>query len=160
MKKLISKRFLIQGIIGITLYFLISMFHLSLLWILIAGSIIGIVFGKAFCRWMCPIGFIMELMFKGSEDQRKQQMYMYYKAGCPIAWISGFLNKYSIFKIKRDKNTCISCGKCDKACYITSLNTDFSLYKGEKLDPSKNYKCSKCLACVKECPVNSLKVGI
>lgn len=37
---------------------------------------------------------------------------------------------------------------------------EINIGKEEKIDPSKNYKCSKCLECVKECPVNSLKVGI
>jgi len=43
-----------------------------------------------------------------SSDEAKLQMYNYYKLGCPIAWIQGFLNKFSLFKIKRDANSCIS----------------------------------------------------
>ncbi|MCK5196931.1 MAG: 4Fe-4S binding protein, partial [Spirochaetales bacterium] len=27
----------------------------------IFGSITGVIFGKVFCRWMCPIGLLMEV---------------------------------------------------------------------------------------------------
>lgn len=155
-KKLILKRRLIQGIFAFSLYFIIAYFQISLLYVLIFGSILGIIFGKVFCRWMCPVGYIMELMVKGNLDNRKQQMYMYHKLGCPIAWISGYLNKYSLFKIKRDVSLCTNCGKCDKVCYISSLNKDYSLYKKNKENPTNNFSCSKCLECVSECPTGSL----
>lgn len=157
-KKIISNRRLIQALLAVLLFLSSSYFKINLIYIILFGGFLGIIFGKVFCRWMCPIGFMMELMFsKTSGNEKNLQMYNYHKLGCPIAWISGFFNKYSFLKIKNDSNSCINCGKCDKSCYIASLNNDFSLYKEGKGNPSSHFSCSKCLECVKECPTNSLK---
>ena len=48
--------------------------------------------------------------------------------GCPIAWISGVMNRFSLFKIKKDATKCIDCGICDSNCYIATLNNKYSLY--------------------------------
>ena len=161
LKKIISKRRLIQALLAVILYLSVSYFKISLLYVILFGGLLGIIFGKVFCRWMCPIGLMVELMFsKSSGNEKNMQMYNYHKLGCPIAWISGLLNKYSLFKIRNDSDTCISCGKCDKACYITSLNKDYSLYNEKKDDPSSIFSCSKCLECVNECPTGSLKYKI
>lgn len=106
------------------------------------------------------MGFIMELMMGNDTDAKQQQLYNYHKLGCPIAWVSGLMNRFSLFKIKRDAEKCIECGKCDKACYISTLNKDCSLYKGDKKSSSLQYSCSKCLACVESCPTNSLKYKV
>lgn len=155
-KGIITRRKLIQTVIGGFIFILVFYFKVSLLYVLIAGILAGIIFGKIFCRWMCPLGFIMELMLGKNTDAKQQQLYNYHKLGCPIAWISGLMNRISLFKIKRVTNKCISCGICDKTCYIASLNKEYSLYKKDKKDPSLNFSCSKCLACVEKCPTKSL----
>ncbi|MEI7504209.1 MAG: 4Fe-4S binding protein [Paludibacter sp.] len=139
---------------GLTSYASSSL-HVSLLYIILFGIGTGVIFGKVFCRYMCPIGFMMELMMGGSKQF--SSMYQYHKMGCPIAWASGFLNKYSLFKIKVNTDSCIKCGKCDKECYISTLEpAKFSLYKPGKLQPGDSYSCSKCLKCVAACPNGSL----
>ncbi len=154
---LASKRFYIQLILGAIVYVAVSIYHISLWWVLGAGVLTGIIWGKVFCRWMCPLGIMMEFLMKLSPDSSLQNMYMYHKVGCPIAWISGFLNKTSLYKIQINKETCISCGKCDKVCYMPSLDKDkFSLYKPNKKNPAENFSCSKCLSCVTNCPNGSL----
>ena len=131
---------------------------ISLVQLLVLGLILGVLFGKVFCKWMCPIGFLMESMTKNMPDEAlKANMYNYYKLGCPISWIQGVTNKFSIFKVKTDLETCISCGLCDKACYITSLNQSKSFYKEKKENPGEAFNCSKCLECIDVCPVNSIK---
>ncbi len=160
LKSLISARVLIQGLLGFLIYWLAVKFHINILYIILFGSLLGIVFGKMFCRWICPVGFIMGLLFKLQKDEIHQKTYMYYKAGCPIAWVSGWLNKFSFLKIKNDKEKCIKCGKCDKVCYITSINSDFSLYKPKKEQPFTQYSCSRCLMCIKDCPTNSISVTL
>lgn len=143
---------------GIVLYIFLA-YPSGLTIILVSAVILGTLFGKMFCKWMCPIGLFMEFMTRNmTNEQSKVQMYNYYKLGCPIAWIQGFLNKISIFKIKRNESTCTSCGLCDKACYISSLNADMSLYKTNKKDAATAYSCSKCLACVTACPNGSLQI--
>lgn len=160
MKHIISKRRLIHGFIAFSSFLVISYFNISLLYVVLFGSLIGIVFGKVFCRWMCPLGFLMETFIKSNPNQSQQQLYNYHKLGCPIAWISGYLNRFSIFKIVQDPEKCISCGKCDKTCYISSLNSDFSIFKKNKKKPSKHFSCSKCLECVEKCPVDSISYKI
>jgi len=157
MKLLTKNRRMIQLTFGIIIYIAVFHFHLSLWIVLAAASILGIVFGKFFCKWMCPMGFIMELMTKNmTEEQKNNQMYNYYKVGCPISWIQGLLNKISFFKIINDKATCLSCGKCDNVCYISTINAKSSLYKKDKVNPATAFNCSKCMACVNVCPNGSL----
>ena len=127
---LISKRTIIQVAIAVVLYYVFTTYHLSLWWLLLVGATVGIVFGKVFCRWMCPLGFLMETMMGMSPDNKLSQMYQYHKVGCPIAWVQGFLNRMSFLKIRLNTDTCKSCGICDEQCYIAILEpTKYSLYK-------------------------------
>ncbi|NVO02651.1 MAG: 4Fe-4S binding protein [Bacteroidetes bacterium] len=156
-KLLISKRVIILAIIGILMFLAISQFQISLWYILGLGILTGVVFGKVFCRWMCPMGFIMEIFMGRNPDSEFTHQYQYHKMGCPIAWISGYLNKWSIFRIKLNIDTCKNCGLCDKECYISTIEPNkFSLYKKEKTNPGDSYSCSKCLKCVEVCPNGSL----
>lgn len=157
-KVIISKRFIILSVLGVTLFLAISQFQISLWYILLAGIVLGVVFGKVFCRWICPMGLIMELMMSMSPDGKFRQMYQYHKIGCPIAWISGLLNRFSLFKIELNAESCKSCGICDKKCYIVAMEpAKFSLYKPKGIRPGDSYTCSKCLECVAACPNGSLK---
>jgi polyferredoxin len=156
-KIMANKRFYIQLVLGIIVFIAVSYYKVSLWWLLGIGTITGIIWGKVFCRWACPIGNMMEFIIKLSPDSSLQNMYMYHKIGCPIACTSGLLNKFSWYKIKLNKETCLSCGKCDKVCYMPSLNKEkFSLYKPNKTNPSVNFSCSKCLSCIENCPNGSL----
>lgn len=155
---LIQHRRKIQFIIGIlTLYGVIAL-NISLFVVFGIASALGIVFGKTYCKWMCPLGFMMETMTSGmGNNESNAHMYHYYKLGCPISWIQGFMNRISVFKIKVNSNTCTSCGACDKSCYITAMNPDFSFYKKTKKTPMGAFNCSKCLKCVESCPTGSIK---
>ena len=159
-KVIIANRKRIQAFVGVLILVAVLYFKVSLWYVIIAGVLAGVVFGKVFCRWMCPMGFIMELMMGNDSDAKQQQLYNYHKLGCPIAWISGAMNRFSLFRIRRGGDKCIDCGKCDKACYISTLNNDCSLYKKDKKNSSLQYSCSKCLACVESCPTNSLKFRV
>ncbi len=157
-KVLVDSRMMILSVLGVSLYLAISKYNISLWYILAAGVVLGVIFGKVFCRWVCPMGLIMELMMSmGGDDSKIKQMYQYHKIGCPIAWISGFLNKYSIFSIKLNEDTCKTCGICDKKCYIVAMEpVKYSLYKPAMTKPGDSYTCSKCLKCVAACPNGSL----
>ena len=158
LKILVSKRFIILAFSGTAVFLAISRFNISLWYILLAGIVLGVIFGKVFCRWVCPMGLIMELIMSMSPDGKFRQMYQYHKIGCPIAWISGLLNRYSLFKIKLNTESCKNCGICDKKCYIVAMEpSKFSLYKPKGIRPGDSYTCSKCLECVAACPNGSLK---
>lgn len=157
LKELVGLRMIILSVLGVALYIGISKYNISLWYVLLAGAITGVVFGKVFCRWVCPMGLIMEVMMGMSGSGKVRQMYQYHKIGCPIAWISGFLNKYSFFRIKLNEDSCKNCGICDKKCYIVEMEpAKYSLYKPMKEKPGDSYTCSKCLQCVAACPNGSL----
>ncbi len=161
LKFLVDKRIIILAISGIAVYFAISYFQVSLWYIILAGTLTGLIFGKVFCRWVCPVGLVMELIMSASTDGKIRQMYQYHKLGCPVAWISGWLNRYSLFRITINSENCTSCGICDKQCYIVAVKpSEYSLYKSSKIKPGSSYTCSKCLKCVTACPNGSLKYKI
>jgi len=158
---IVNIRVIILVVFGLSLYIGISYYHISLWWVLVVGIITGVIFGKVFCRWVCPMGLIMEMFMSLSTDGKVSQMYQYHKMGCPIAWVSGWLNRYSFFKIKLNSDTCKICGICDKQCYIVAMEPKkFSLYKPEMNKPGSSYTCSKCLKCVVSCPNGSLTYKI
>lgn len=161
LKMIINIRIGLLTLFGIATYFTVFYFQVSLWYIFGAGVLFGVIFGKVFCRWMCPMGMFMEFLMGLSPDGKMRQMYQYHKLGCPIAWVSGLLNKYSIFKIKVNTTSCVSCGLCDKKCYIVNLNpSKYSLYKPNLEKPGISYTCSKCLECVATCPNGSLTYKI
>ncbi len=63
---------------------------------------------------------------------------------CPYGALIGILGWISPFRIARDKDLCIDCGKCTKACpvYITVENKD----------TISNPECLVCYDCVQACP--------
>ncbi|OFX78448.1 MAG: hypothetical protein A2X12_03450 [Bacteroidetes bacterium GWE2_29_8] len=161
LKILVNKRVLILSVLSAVIYLLISRYQISLWYVLLVGVLLGIVFGKVFCRWLCPMGLIMELIMNMNPNSKMNQMYQYHKIGCPIAWISGWLNKYSFFSIKIDSNNCSKCGICDKECYVVQMQPEkFSLYQKNMQKPGNSYTCSKCLKCVVSCPNGSLQYKI
>ena len=161
LKFLVKSRIVILSVMGVSLYIGVSHFHISLWLVLIAGVITGAIFGKVFCRWICPIGLMMELLMGLMPNGKINQMYQYHKLGCPIAWISGWLNRYSLLKINLDAESCKNCGICDKKCYIVAMEpSKFSLYKPELERPGRTYTCSKCLECIAACPNGSLKYKV
>lgn len=160
LKRIINARRLIQLAIGLAVYVVVAAFDVSLWWVVGIGSALGILLGKFFCRWMCPMGYIMELMLgAGGEQNAQSNMYMYFKVGCPIAWVGGLLNRLSLFRVKLREDQCLHCGKCDTACYISSFNADRSLHEPGQRNASAHYSCSRCFKCVTACPTGALTLG-
>lgn len=161
LRRFISARRILQISTGIALYLVFTRLGLSLMTIIIGASVLSLFFGKFFCRWMCPMGAVMELMLgAGGEDGRLRGHYNYFKLGCPIAWIGGLLNRVSLLRVKVDPDRCTQCGLCDKACYVAQLAPGQSLHAGNSLNASTHYSCSRCLGCVGACPTGALSVGV
>ena len=55
--------------------------------ILLAVVVGSVVFYRPFCKWLCPLGAVYALM-----------------------------NHVSLFQMHVDRDTCVSCGACAKAC--------------------------------------------
>lgn len=63
---------------------------------------------------------------------------------CPLGGFLGILSKVSIFKIKREKESCINCNLCTKKCPVN--------IPVAKIDEVKSAECIGCLECVTVCP--------
>ena len=159
LNKIIGARKLIHIILATAVLASMHFFHIKLLTIIIFGSLLGILLGKTFCRWMCPVGVFMGFLIGGKSNEKFAQQYNYFKIGCPISWVSGFLNRFSLFKVQKKPELCIDCGKCDDVCYITEFDDNCSLYKDDKYNASMESSCSRCLECIKACPTSSLKTN-
>ncbi|MPL99632.1 putative electron transport protein YccM [bioreactor metagenome] len=71
---------------------------------------------------------------------------------CPYGALLGLFNPIRIFKIRRIKNTCIGCKKCDRVC---PMNIEVS---GKKI--IRDLQCISCHKCTSEvsCPVKDTVV--
>ena len=146
LQRVINRRRAAQAVLGVATWMLVSHYNVSLWWVVLVGSVTGVVLGKYFCRWVCPMGAIMEIMLgAGGDDQKQKSLYSYFKLGCPIAWAGGLLNKVSVLRVKIDESKCVHCGVCDKTCYVAELAEGRSLHEAGKLNASTHYSCSRCL---------------
>lgn len=71
---------------------------------------------------------------------------------CPLGATLGIFKKFSFFRLKRDKESCVTCGHCN---YVCPAGLDV-----EKSDVIKSADCISCLNCVSECPKSSLSISI
>ena len=62
---------------------------------------------------------------------------------CPVGTILGYLSKYSIFKIRIDKEKCNNCGLCEKNCKASCIDS-----KTETIDYTR---CVTCFDCIDKC---------
>ena len=85
--------------------------------ILLAVIVLSVLFYRPFCKWLCPLG-----------------------AFCAL------LNKASLFQMKVDKNKCVSCGKCARACKM-----DVDVTK-----TPNHTECIRCGMCIRACPTNAV----
>ena len=65
---------------------------------------------------------------------------------CPLGAFYALFQKVSILRMGLDKNKCVSCGKCEKACPMGVAVTK---------DPN-SAECIRCGACVRACPAGAL----
>ena len=76
-----------------------------------------VLFYRPFCKWLCPLGAFYALF-----------------------------NKVSLVQMKVDKNKCVSCGKCAKACKM-----DVDVTK-----TPNHPECIRCGMCIRACPTNAV----
>lgn len=78
--------------------------------------LLSVVFRNFWCRYLCPYGALL-----------------------------GIFSLLSPLKIKRNKESCIDCNLCAKACP--------SFIKVDKVSTVFSDECSTCMSCVDVCPV-------
>ena len=71
------------------------------------------------------------------------------KVMCPLGAIYGLLNKISLYRVRVDRFSCVSCGSCAKVC---PMDIDPTV----KPDSAECIRCGKCAA---SCPMQAIKVG-
>ena len=81
------------------------------------GTGAGVKFYRPFCKWLCPLGAFYALF-----------------------------NRVSLFRMKVDRNKCVSCGKCAKACKM-----DVDVTK-----TPNHTECIRCGMCIRACPTNAV----
>ena len=69
---------------------------------------------------------------------------------CPMGALCSITNKVNIYDLRIDKEGCIKCRKCIKACPVQALDKE-SLELGKA-----NSSCMKCGKCADVCPNNSI----
>jgi polyferredoxin len=157
LQRVASVRRLVQVSVGALVWVAVSNGWIGLLALFVVASVAGAILGKFFCRWMCPLGAVMEtLMGAGDADGRQRALYGYFKVGCPISWVQGLLNRASALRLEADGSLCTHCDRCDRACYVAQLADGRSLHDAAKLNASTHFSCSRCLQCVGACPTGAL----
>ena len=129
----IATLFLLFGIIGgrrgFVIYHYINPFNLfdfdfetiSILLTVTIALLLSFVVYRPFCQIICPFGL--------------------------ISWIA---EQFSIFRIRIDKEKCIQCGACVKACPSEAAE---GRVRGKKM-PADCFSCARCL---NVCPVDAIK---
>ena len=81
--------------------------------ILLTIIVLSVLFFRPFCKWLCPLGAFYAL-----------------------------LNRMSLFRMQVDRDKCVSCGKCAKACKM-----DVDVTK-----TPNHTECIRCGMCARACP--------
>jgi ferredoxin len=68
---------------------------------------------------------------------------LYCNTVCPVGTVLGYLNKFSLFKIRFDGDKCASCGVCEKKCKASCIDA-----KTMTIDYSR---CVNCFNCINDC---------
>lgn len=87
--------------------------------ILVVLILLSVFIYRPFCKWICPLGAIY-----------------------------GLMNRVSMTRMNVDKNKCVSCGKCARACKM-----DVDVTK-----TPNHFECIRCGMCVTACPTDAVSI--
>jgi len=120
---------IIGGRQGTVIYHYINPFNLfnldfetvSILLTVICALLGSLAVYRPFCQFICPFGF--------------------------ISWIA---ERFSIIRVRIDKDTCTQCGTCIKVCPLEAA-------KGRVLGKRLPADCFSCARCLNVCPVDAIR---
>jgi ferredoxin len=76
----------------------------------------------------------------------------YCNAVCPVGTVLGFMNKFSLFKIRIDGGRCASCGICEKKCKASCIDA-----KAKAIDYNR---CVNCFNCISNCNKKAISFAV
>lgn len=146
--------------------------YIVLLFFVCIGSMFlfgGFVKVPAFCKYICPSGTLFgALPLLGTNEMLRSQIgkLFFWKLGvllfilllsikvyrpfcqylCPLGAIYGWFNRFSLVQIHWEKERCVSCMACEKACPVGLSVTEIS----------RSTECIRCGKCVDSCPEKCL----
>ncbi len=123
----------------------------------------------AFCKYLCPSGTLFGAipLLSINESLQSQIGGLFFgKFGililllllsikvyrpfcqylCPLGAIYGWFNRFSLIQIRWEKEACIDCMACQRACPVNLTPEQISV----------SPECIKCGQCIKACPKNCL----
>mgnify|MGYP001117265143 FL=1 len=65
---------------------------------------------------------------------------------CPLGAVYGWFNRFSLVQVHWEKEHCISCGACERACPVALPVEEIS----------RSPECIRCGKCVEACPAKCL----
>lgn len=60
---------------------------------------------------------------------------------CPVGTLLGVVSRWSLWRVRLDKDACVSCGLCEKKCKAACIDS-----KGKTIDHSRCVACYDCLS--------------
>ena len=124
-----------------------------------------------FCKWICPAGTLEGgiPLALGNEGIRNMlgslfswKLFLliatifvsvlvyrpFCKYVCPLGAFYALLNRIALLRMRLDRESCISCGKCEKICPM----------QVEVLKNINSAECIRCGRCVKTCPTGAIEL--
>ena len=169
----------------------------------IIALILAVVAGRVFCGWMCPFGFLFDLVYRlrvklfklkklPRVDEKIHNKLIYFKyvvlilvvlaylSGikivdsytlayillalflilgfiypmffcryiCPVGALLSILARFSIFKLRVDKDKCVKCRLCEFRCPMQIKIVD--------VDKINQMECIRCFECMNACKKEAL----
>jgi polyferredoxin len=96
-------------------------------------------------HYYMKIGILMLIILLSISTKR-----FFCRVLCPVGAIYSIFNRFSVFRIKVDRDKCIECGSCKSVCPM-----DIHIQRSPH-----NIDCIRCLDCVRKCPTRALTYGI
>lgn len=139
--------------------------------VIVGSSFLFTGFAKvpAFCKYLCPSGtFFGALPLLGADEQLRAQAGALFSWKltvllviivlsvkvyrpfcqylCPLGAVYGWFNRFSLVQIRWEKDECISCMACQKACPMNLAPEQISV----------SAECIRCGQCIEACPKDCL----
>ena len=92
-----------------------------------------------FCKYLCPQGVLEGAIPLSLANSGCKWL-------CPLGAFYALFNRVSLFQMKVDKNKCVSCGKCARACKM-----DVDVTK-----TPNHTECIRCGMCIRACPTKAV----